>query len=57
MQEIGKLDRIMDITDQTVPDYDYGKLLEERICIRNVLLNLLERKRLLQYSATHLSMS
>ena len=29
VQEIGKLDRIVDITDQTVPDYDYGKLLEE----------------------------
>lgn len=29
MQEIGKLDRIVDITDQTVPDYDYEKLLEE----------------------------
>ena len=28
VQEIGKLDRIVDITDQTVPDYDYGKLLE-----------------------------
>lgn len=29
VQEIGKLDRIVDITDQTVPDYDYEKLLEE----------------------------
>ena len=26
VQEIGKLDRIVDITDQTVPDYDYEKL-------------------------------
>ena len=29
VQGRSKLDRIVDITDQTVPDYDYGKLLEE----------------------------